>query len=112
VITEFTIVPADLEDFKNFAKELLKVVEEKEPKTLRYQWFFNKDESRSYLVEEYPNAAALRDHVVHVGIMLPKLLKVAKVAKMDVLGNLNPLAAEAIAAFGPQNYRYWNGLGR
>jgi hypothetical protein len=112
VITEFTIVPGELEEFKRLAQELLNVVEEKESTTLRYQWFFNKDESRSYVVEEYPNAVALRDHVIHVGIMLPKLLKVSKIAKMDVLGNLNPLAAEAIAALGPQNYRYWNGLAR
>jgi quinol monooxygenase YgiN len=54
--------------FKEIAQELLDVVKEKEPNTLRYVWYFDSDQSKSYLVEEYPDAAALRAHAIHVGV--------------------------------------------
>ena len=63
VHTEFTIAPGKVDEFKEIAQELLDVVKEKEPETLRYQCYFDKDQSKSFLVEEYPNAAALRAHI-------------------------------------------------
>jgi quinol monooxygenase YgiN len=109
VLTEFTITPGKVDEFKEIAQELLEVVKEKEPETLRYQWYFDKDESKSYLVEEYPNAAALRAHIIHVGITIPKLLKISK-PKFTVLGKPNLAAKEILSVSGAQNFNYWKGL--
>ena len=111
LLTEFTIMPGKIDAFKENAQELLGVVKEKEPETLRYIWYFDKDQSRSYLVEEYPNAAALRVHVIHVGMMLPKILKISK-PKFTVLGKPNLAAKEILSVYGAQNFTYWNGLAR
>jgi quinol monooxygenase YgiN len=112
VLTEFTIAPGKVDAFKEIAQELLAVVKEKESETLRYLCYFDKDQSKSYLVEEYPNAAALRAHIVHVGIILPKLLKISK-PKFTVLGKPNLVAKEILSSFeGAQNFTYWNGLAR
>ncbi len=109
--TEFTIESGKVDEFKKFAQELMDVVEEKEPKTLRYQWYFNRDQSKCYLVEEYPNAAAVRVHILHVGLHVRKLLQVSKVTKFTALGKLI-LPRKALAAAGGQNFRYWKGLAR
>ena len=112
VLTEFIVAPGKVDEFKEIFQELLDVVKEKESETLRYLCYFDKDQNKSFLVEEYPNAAALRAHVIHVGIILPKLLKVSKITKATVLGELNPVAREALSIIGAENFTYWNGRPR
>ena len=111
ILTEFTIMPGKVDAFKEIAQELLEAVREKEPETLRYMWYFDKDQSKAYAVEEYPNAAALRAHAIHVGIALPKMLKISK-PKFTVLGKPNLPVKEILSAYGAQNFAYWNGLAR
>jgi len=112
VHTEFTITPGKVDEFKTIFQELLDVVKEKEPETLRYQCYFNKDQSKSYLVEEYPNAAAVRVHILHVALPIRKLLKISKLTNATVLGELNPVAREALLATKAENFTYWNGRAR
>ena len=111
ILTEFTITTGKVDAFREIAQELLDIVKEKEPETLRYIWYFDKHQSKSYLVEEYPNAAALRAHAIHVGITLPKILKISK-PKFVVLGKPNLVTKEILSGFGSQNFTYWNGLAR
>lgn len=110
VHTEWTIVPGKVEEFKAIFQELLAVVKEKEPNTLRYECYFDKDQTKSYIVEEYPNTEAVRAHTLHVTLTLRKLLKISKITNATVLGELNPVAKEALSIFGAENFRYWNGL--
>jgi len=110
ILTEFTITAGQVDEFKKIAQELLDVVKEKELETFRYQWYFNKDQTKSYLLEEYPNAAAVRVHAIHVGMILPKALKISKISSSIVLGKLNVVAQEALRVLGTQHFEYWNGL--
>ena len=111
VLTEFTITPGKVDEFKAIFQILLEVVKEKEPNTLRYLCYFDKDQNRSFLVEEYPNAGALRAHITHVGMVLPKLMKISK-PKFTVLGKPNLPAREILSASGGQMFTYCNGLAR
>ena len=110
--TEFTITPGKVDEFKTIFEELLEVVKEKEPNTLRYQCYFNKDQSKSYVVEEYPNTEALRVHTLHVALTIRKILKISKITKSTVLGELNPVTREALMIIGAENFIYWNGRSR
>ena len=110
--TEFTITPGKVDEFKAIFQELLEVVKEKEPNTLRYQCYFNTDQTKSYVVEEYQNTEALRVHTLHVALTIRKLLKISKVTKATVLGELNPVAREALSIIGAENFTYWNGRPR
>ena len=112
VHTEFTITSGKVDEFKALFQELQAIVKEKEPNTLRYQCYFNNDQTKSYIVEEYPNAAAVRAHILHVAITIRKLLKISKVSKATVLGELNPVAKEALSVIGAENFTYWDGLAR
>jgi len=111
ILTEFTITTGKVDAFREIAQELLDIVKEKEPETLRYIWYFDKNQNKSYLVEEYPNAAALRAHAIHVGVTLPKILKISK-PKFVVLGKPNLVTKEILSGFGFQDFIYWNGLAR
>ena len=44
--------------------------------------------------------------------LLGKLLKVSKITNATVLGELNPVAREALSVIGAENFRYWNGRPR
>jgi quinol monooxygenase YgiN len=110
VLTEFTITPGKVDEFKKIAQEFLNVVKEREPHTLRYQCYFNKDQNKSYVVEEYPNTEAVRVHILHVAIPIRKLLKVSTITKSTVLGDLNPVTRETLSIIGAENFTYWNGL--
>jgi len=111
LLTEFTIAPGKVDEFRAIFLELLTIVKEKEPNTLRYLCYFDKDQSKSFLVEEYPNAGALRAHITHVGMTLPKLMKISK-PKFTVLGKPNLPARGILSASGGQMFTYWNGLAR
>jgi quinol monooxygenase YgiN len=111
ILTEFTITAGKVDEFKKIAQELLDTVKEKDPEVLRYMFYFDKDQGTSYLLEEYPNAAALRTHAVHVGTVLPKILKISK-PKFTVLGKPNLVAGGILSASGAQNFTYWNGIVR
>jgi len=118
-ITEFSFIRNSLsrveklKSSRQFSKNFWGgVVKEKEPETLRYQCYFNKDQSKSYLVEEYPNTEALRAHALHVALALRKLLKISKITKATVLGELNPVAREALSIVGAENFRYYDGRPR
>jgi len=104
-------MPGKVDAFKEIAQELLEVVREKEPETLRYMWYFDKDQNKSYAVEEYPNAAALRAHALHLGTALPKMLKISK-PKFTVLGKPNLVVKEILSVYGAQDFTYWDGLAR
>ena len=110
--TEFTIASGKVDDFKEIFQELLGVVKEKEPETLRYQCYFNKDQNKSYLVEEYPNTEALRAHALHVALALRKLLEISKITNATVLGELNPVAREALSILGAENFKHYDGRPR
>jgi len=107
--TEFSIPPGKVDEFKDIFQELLDVVKEKEPNTLRYQCYFNEDQSKAYVVEEYPNTEAVRVHTLHVALTLRKIMKISKVANATVLGELNPVTREALSLIGAENFTYWNG---
>ena len=110
VHTEWTIAPGRAEEFKAIFQEILDDVKEKESNTLRYECYFDKDQTKSYILEEYPNTEAVRLHTLHVALTLRKLLKISKITKATVLGELNPVAREALSVLGAENFKYWNGL--
>jgi hypothetical protein len=60
-------------------------------------------------MHKYPNIEAVRAQMLHVTLTLRKLLKVSKITKATVLGELSPIAREAFSLLAAENFRYWNG---
>ncbi|HKM50612.1 MAG TPA: hypothetical protein VJZ75_05480 [Candidatus Bathyarchaeia archaeon] len=110
-VVELTISTGKVDAFKKLAQEAINVVIAKS-KVLGYQFYFNSDGSKCYLLEQYPDTEALLPHITSVQQIVQKVLSVSRVTRFEVFGNLNPEARNTLATFGAKNFEYWNGFVR
>jgi quinol monooxygenase YgiN len=60
------IRPGELEGFKTQAAELIRLSQEKDTQTIRYDWFISEDGSECEVHEAYVSARGLVEHNAHV----------------------------------------------
>jgi len=66
VIARVKVRPGQLEGFKTQAAEILRLAQEKDTQTLRYDWFLNEDETDCEVHEAYLSEEGLIEHNQHV----------------------------------------------
>jgi quinol monooxygenase YgiN len=66
VIARMKVRPGQLGGFKTQAAEILRLAQEKDTQTLRYDWFLNKDETDCEVHEAYLSEEGLIEHNQHV----------------------------------------------
>jgi quinol monooxygenase YgiN len=66
VIARVKVRPGQLEGFKAQAAEILRLAQEKDTQTLRYDWFLNEDETQCEVHEAYLSEQGLIEHSQHV----------------------------------------------
>jgi quinol monooxygenase YgiN len=66
VIARVKVRPGQLEGFKTQAAEILRLAQEKDTQTLRYDWFLNKDGTDCEVHEAYLREEGLIEHNQHV----------------------------------------------
>jgi quinol monooxygenase YgiN len=66
VIACMKIRPGQLEGFQAQAAEMLRLAQEKDTQTLRYDWFLNQDEAQCEVHEAYLSEQGLIEHNEHV----------------------------------------------
>jgi len=66
VIARVKVRPGQLEGFKTQAAEILRLAQEKDTQTLRYDWFLNQDETECEVHEAYLSEEGLIEHNQHV----------------------------------------------
>jgi quinol monooxygenase YgiN len=111
-VVELAINAGEQEDFKKWAKAAIDVIEAKEPETIAYRWHLNDDETMCYISEWYPSSDVLAAHLENVGPSLAEMLKVSKITRFEVFGNLTPAAKEMLEAAGANTYGFWEGFSR
>ena len=110
-VVELTIFAGKVDAFKKLAQEAINISLAKS-KVLGYQFYFNNDGSKCYLLEQYPDTEALLPHIASLQSIVQRVLAVSRVTKFEVFGNLNPEARNTLADFGATNFGYWNGFVR
>jgi len=75
-----------LEEFKAVAADLLLVVKEQDTQTLRYDWFWNADESVCVIRESYPGMEAVEEHRSHIKEVGKRMRDVAELS-FEVYGD-------------------------
>lgn len=68
-----TVRKGKLEGFKQQAAEIIKQTKEKDTKTLRYDWFLDRDQTACEVREVYTSSEGLIEHRQHVGEAINKL---------------------------------------
>jgi quinol monooxygenase YgiN len=73
VSARMTIRKGQIEGFKRQAAECVRQTQEKDTKTLRYDWFHSSDETECEIREAYVNSEGLVEHRMHIADALDKL---------------------------------------
>jgi quinol monooxygenase YgiN len=73
VSATMTVRPGKLEGFKRQAAEIIRQAREKDTKTLRYDWFLNRDQTACEVREVYESSEGLIEHRMHIGEALNEL---------------------------------------
>jgi len=110
-LVELTVFAGKLEAFKKLAEEAINIALTKS-KVIGYQFYFNSDGSKCYLLEQYPDSEALLPHIASLQPIVQRVLAVSRVSKFEVFGNLNAEARKTLADFGASIFEYWNGFVR
>jgi quinol monooxygenase YgiN len=66
VIARMKVRPGQLEGFQTQAAEMLRLAQDKDTQTLRYDWFLNEDEGQGEVHEAYLSEQGLIEHSQHV----------------------------------------------
>ncbi len=69
----YKVKPENLEEFKRLAAESIRIVREKDTRTLTYDFFANADETVFVAREIYESVAGLMESIQNLGELLPKV---------------------------------------
>lgn len=112
MIGEFTVKEGQLDTVKTLLKTCIETVKAKDRRVLSYQFFFNDDESKLYIIECYEDSEAVLAHVEIIGDLFFKLIEVAPMTRGEIFGNASDELVQALAPSGPQFFKYWGGFTR
>ena len=110
VIARFKIHPGKLDEFKEAAAECLALVKEKDPATLRYEWFLSGDQTEAIILEIYETSEAMLAHMNNVGEPLGRLMAMADMSA-EVFGDPSPELRQMAAGMSVPIYSFLQGLG-
>ncbi len=67
ISARMTVREGQLEGFKRQAAEMIRVVKEKDTRTLHYEWFLSDDGTRCEVREAYQSSEGFIEHAMHIG---------------------------------------------
>ncbi len=88
-IARFRIHEGKLEEFKRLSAEAMEIVKTKDTGTLRYDTYFNDDESECIILEFYRDSQAAMEHAEHLAELSAWVLETVSVVHGELLGEAN-----------------------
>ena len=108
VSAHMTVRPGQLEGFKKQAVELIRITNEKDTNTLRYDWFISKDGTECEVREAYTGPEGLIEHNRNIVEARNKLFKdYADNHFMTVYGEPIPQLVELVKAHRMEHQFKW-----
>lgn len=113
-IVEFTIKADKLDTFKKIVEEITRIVRQNEPGAKSYQWYFNDDETKCIITEWYSDPEAALAHLNGEGArkLLPKLLEVSEITRLEIYGDPGKEAQKRLEELGAQTFHFFTGFTR
>jgi quinol monooxygenase YgiN len=113
-VASMTIRKGQLEGFKRQAAEIIRQAKQKDRKTLRYDWFISKDQTRCEVHEVYESSEGLIEHVKHIREARDRLFEeFADDHAITIYGDPSPELVALASAHTTVNvkwYSFFNGL--
>ena len=111
VSAKMTVRPGQIEGFKQQAAECIKQTQEKDTKTLRYDWFLNREQTECEVREAYESSEGLIEHRMHIGEALNKLFaEFADNHAVTIYGDPSPQLVEIANAQKDVNIKWYSFL--
>ena len=113
VIAQVKVRPGQLEGFTAQAAEILRLAQDKDTQTLRYDWFLSQDETRCEVHEAYVSEQGLIEHNQHVvGVRDAWFRDFAFDHRMSVYGEISQHMSSLFAkhAGGVSTFSFLQGL--
>ena len=85
-IARFKFHEGELEEYKRLSAQALEIVRAKDTGTLRYDIYFNDDQSECMVVERYRDSEALIEHMANLGDLGGAILATVSLVHGEVLG--------------------------
>ena len=85
-IARFKFHEGEVEEFKRLSAQAMEIVRTKDTGTLRYDIYFNDDQSECIVLERFRDSEALIDHLAHLGDLTEAILATVFVVHGEVLG--------------------------
>ncbi len=87
-IARFKFHEGKLEEYKRLSAQCMEIVRAKDTGTLRYDIYFNDDQSECIVLERYRDSEALIEHAAHLGDLTEAILATGSVSG-ELLGELS-----------------------
>ena len=94
-IARLKIHDGKLEEFKRAASQCMQVVRTKDTGTLRYELYFNEDQTECLVLERYRDVQALLQHQNNIGGLMGTLLETCT-GSGDACGKATPELIKAL----------------
>ena len=88
-IARFRLHPGGVEEYKRLSAQAMDIVRAKEPGTLEYSIYLNKDESEAVVIERFVSSEALLEHGANMSDISPRVLATA-IVEGELLGEPSP----------------------
>ena len=88
-IARFKFHQGKLEEFERLSAQCMEIVRTKDTGTLRYDIYFNEDQSECIVLERYRDSQALIEHSAHLGDLGQAILATGSVSG-ELLGEPSP----------------------
>ncbi len=105
----FKIHPGKTEAFRELAAQCVEAVRQNEEGALRYQWFYNPDQTECKVLETYRDTAAVFAHMQNVGPFLQQLFAISEVSG-DVYGHITEPLRKGFEGLDISFFEYDTGI--
>ncbi|MCY4425561.1 MAG: antibiotic biosynthesis monooxygenase [Halieaceae bacterium] len=109
IYSKFQIEPGRLDEFKSCAAAVLDVVKDKDPGTIRYDWFYDDANLQCLAMDSYRDADALFGHMENASTPHARLLEIAT-TDTEFLGALPQRVFTAVAKYQPRIWTFHDGI--
>lgn len=108
----FELQDGKVEDFKEYASEMAKFVQENEPDIISFNYFINDDETEGSAVFIFPDADSLDHHLDVAGHRFQEGEDLISANRIELLGKASDRAAGMLSSFGGKLKTKVAGFGR
>ena len=113
LLVDMDIHEGKFAEFEAIAKKAAEVSRQ-EPGTIAYHFLLSADRKRCRLIEGYTDAAAITAHFTGpvVQQVVPQMMQLAAVTRMEIYGDPGPQVAAMAAALSAEVFVAWEGFDR